>query len=291
MAVARAALALPEDFSPVTPSPAAAGCALLPDLVDPVPLIIPEKDLGPASEILRDRFQVPRAKALGALKSAAGLSRLLKERGLTSAQIKSVVSAEPAQFFQSLRRECFSVRVGDVLPAETRADITAGRKVMADLGEATFITSQKSQSGKVLPITFHSGRPMIHVVKEGRGVWFYQSFSGTGGKEIGRWYPVGGLAATPGGGKEWIIKGDPKNDKAFGRKSLTELEDYLNRVLPKSDTEVEKWAVSLANGDQNIFFEDKAATHIVAPDKFDRAAILIDWKQTYLAPVWGARGE
>lgn len=175
-----------------------------------------------------------------------------------------------------------------VLPMESRSDSTAGVVMVADLGHSVFISTQKAVSGRVVPISFHQGRPMIHVVKNGKGIWFYQSFTGASGKEQGHWYPVGGLATTPLKSEEWIIKG-PLGDKAYGREDLGELEDYINSVLPHSDKDVEAWVMSLAKNDRGIFAEEKTPTNVISVENFDRAYILQVWKNSYLTRVWGAR--
>lgn len=176
-----------------------------------------------------------------------------------------------------------------VLPRESKTDPSAGQVVVQSLGNGVSITTQKSADGQVVPVTIHDGREMIHVVKDGKGIWFYRSFTGGGGKDQGRWYPCGGLAKDK-YGMTWIIKGLPHTDKGFGRKGLQELEDYVNEKMPHSDAEVDAWIHSKMKVASLHDVPDKAPSlQVDSLTDATMTQILLAWKAQYLNRVWGER--
>ena len=170
-----------------------------------------------------------------------------------------------------------------------RPVIVSGSGVVAkDLGGGYRIISQKTKGGVISGVSIiDSTRPMVWVEdSQGRGSWFYQSFAGTSGKQQGVWFPVGGLAENN-VGLPWIVKGDPKTDPFYGRPELKPMFDYVNTVLPHSNTEVEELVDELA-GEKVVWAEEKfEAQPLFKSD--NKGDILNAWKNEFLNPVWGGR--
>lgn len=185
---------------------------------------------------------------------------------------------------------------GKAIENVQRADASAGQVAVRTFDNGISLTTQKDINGNVVPVTFYDGREIVHIVDEkGRGVWFYRSFTGTGGKQQGRWYPIGGLASNKSGTTGWIIKGDPVNDKGYGRPELAQLEDKVNEVLPSSDEEVDAFLKSISS---SVSVENtKAPSYTMEPEKSGRysqnemSSILQGWKDNYLNRVWGNRSQ
>lgn len=179
----------------------------------------------------------------------------------------------------------------------TAPSTTAGDEI--DLGNGVRIIQQVSNSGRKTHFT-GSGMRTIIAVRDGKGRtnYFYQSFSGTGGKTQGRWYASGGVVESKKGDR-WIIKGDPDNDKGYGRKDLADLEDYVNTVLPQNDKDLDTYLAKHGYTYQDLHFKDefkKRANYTV--DDFgetplrplgNRGDILDQWKRDHLNKVWGQR--
>lgn len=169
-----------------------------------------------------------------------------------------------------------------------------------DLGNGIRIVEQTNAAGQKTLFTGHDGRVIVAVEdSKGRKNYFYQSFSGTSGKDQGRWYPTGGLAVDK-SGEGWLVKGDPVNDKGFGRPDLADLEDHLNSVLPHSDNETDSFLET-----HGYTYNDIQNSHAKGPnfnvDSFNRTggkhdkkvleSIVNHWKEGHLNKVWGKRGE
>jgi hypothetical protein len=178
-----------------------------------------------------------------------------------------------------------------------RADGNAGQVVVHRFDNGIGLTTQRNVSGDVVPVTTMDGREFVHVIDEsGRGTWFYRSFAGTGGKQQGRWFPVGGVAASPGGSTKWIIKGDVVNDKGYGRQALADLEDRVNSVMPTSDADVNTFFNQLGVSDIYAPKNEKPASYQLLPktpganyEPDEMSSLLQKWKNDYLNKTWGSR--
>lgn len=171
-----------------------------------------------------------------------------------------------------------------------------------DLGKGVKIVEQTDVAGNKTLFTGHDGRLFVGVEDgKGRKSYFYQSFSGTGGKSQGHWYPVGGLAVDK-TGDSWIVKGDMVNDKAYGRPDLADLEDHLNSVLPRTDEDTDAFLTKHGTTYGDVQTNNEKAPNVRVEsfgrtgnggkhDKTVLNAIINQWKQEHLNKVWGKRGE
>lgn len=240
----------------------------------------------------------PLARNKNSIPSGSGGTPQLSEEIAQTAQVSKPGQRVPGAFAEAAEGSHPTPRTDPM-----RADASAGTKTVKDLGDGVYITNQTAADGSVVPMTQYDGREMIHIVKDGKGTWFYRSLMGTGGKEQGRWYPVGGTVEGK-GGCGWIIKGDPKGDKGFGRKGLAALEDYVNEVLPHSDKKVNELIHSLpleSGNRQPLSYSTlpQKAPSFKTEHNFSEMTeeqmadayrnILYEWKRIYLNPIWGER--
>ena len=118
--------------------------------------------------------------------------------------------------------------------------------VTRELAPGLTLVAQKTKTGALSFVT-HTDERLFVFVKDaqGRGCYFYQSFSGTGGKAQGSWFPSGGPMADKSGATMWVIKGSPKTDPGAGRVPLLELFQLVNSVFPQSDADTDKFVKRL----------------------------------------------
>jgi hypothetical protein len=168
-----------------------------------------------------------------------------------------------------------------------------------DLGEGFSLVPRKNAGGQDATVHFADDRVMVRMKdSQGRESWVYRSAHGTSGKEKGRWYPVGGQAKFKYGDK-WIIKGDPANDPYYGRPELGKLYEHANKVLPKTDAELDDF-INRYTGSDKGYGLHQDSNYQTIPVEFndldvfqdkDKALgnVLNSWKEGYLNKVWGKR--
>lgn len=123
-----------------------------------------------------------------------------------------------------------------------------------EIAPGVHMVSQISKTGEHTWVT-HGEQRIFFFLRDDqdRGCYFYQSFSGTGGKQQGSWFPSGGLL-----GSVWVIKGNPKTDPGAGRVSLLEFYEKVNQVLPHSDEDTDALLKKLTGFDYGDFsYKDK----------------------------------
>jgi hypothetical protein len=158
------------------------------------------------------------------------------------------------------------------------------------------ILPQPSKGGAGNLVTFCDNRPIILVknVNDGRWAYFYQSFSGTSGKEAGRWYPCGGLAVSA--THAWIIKGDVVADPGYGRPGLLDLYQRVNEALPHDDDSTADLLNKLTGTGLGWKVADEA-TFVKRPNAYFKGCLTQEvmrdlyqrWRNHYLVPMWGTR--
>jgi transposase-like protein len=128
-----------------------------------------------------------------------------------------------------------------------------------DLAPGVRLISQISQTEKEVWVT-HGEERLFVLLQDGlgRSSYFYQSFSGTGGKAQGAWFPSGGILADRQGRGVWVIKGSPKTDPGAGRAALLELYEKANAVLPQSDADTDRFVKKLTGVgfDEDFTYKD-----------------------------------
>ena len=135
---------------------------------------------------------------------------------------------------------------------------------------------------------------------KGRGSYFYQSFSGTGGKQQGAWFPSGGIMADRQGRGVWVIKGSPRTDPGCGRVHLLELYEKVNEALPHSDRDTDVFVSQLTRSDYGDFvyadgFEIKPVIRILEPGHANALQtkwgpwVYQFWALNALDKTWGKR--
>ena len=170
------------------------------------------------------------------------------------------------------------------------------------LADGVYMIPMETASGIISPIQFSSEREMIFLRDDqGRGIWFYRSFMGTGGKTQGQWFPTGGVAALAKGGK-WIVKGDT-SDPGYGRPDLAAFAEKVNAVLPHSDKDMDEFIKThladylKSTGGKSSLLDPALQAKEIDFGKYEQGnmehygEILNLWKNSYLNRVWGRRGE
>ena len=153
-----------------------------------------------------------------------------------------------------------------------------------DLAPGVRLISQISQTEKEVWVT-HGEERLFVLLQDGlgRSSYFYQSFSGTGGKAQGAWFPSGGILADRQGRGVWVIKGSPKTDPGAGRAALLELYEKANAVLPQSDADTDRFVKKLTGVgfDEDFTYKDAYAIKPVL-------RILEDGSARDLQAKWGS---
>lgn len=153
-----------------------------------------------------------------------------------------------------------------------------------DLASGVRLISQISQTEKEVWVT-HGEERLFVLLQDGlgRSSYFYQSFSGTGGKAQGAWFPSGGILADRQGRGVWVIKGSPKTDPGAGRAALLELYEKANAVLPQSDADTDRFVKKLTGVgfDEDFTYKDAYAIKPVL-------RILEDGSARDLQAKWGS---
>lgn len=187
-----------------------------------------------------------------------------------------------------------------VVPAAERVALEAATM---DLAPDVRLHLQITKTGCRSFLTHWERREIVVVSDDkNRRCTFYRSFSGTSGKQQGRWYPTAGPSATAGGNALWMVKGSPEKDRGFGRSALVHFENRINEVLPRTDAEVDAWILKLTGlKDGDFFFKDQyecAPTIICSDPDATRADKFLDkygshivqnWKDSTLTRLWGPR--
>jgi hypothetical protein len=153
-----------------------------------------------------------------------------------------------------------------------------------DLAPGVRLISQISQTEKEVWVTHGEARLFVLLQDGlGRSSYFYQSFSGTGGKAQGAWFPSGGILADRQGRGVWVIKGSPKTDPGAGRAALLELYEKANAVLPQSDADTDRFVKKLTGVgfDEDFTYKDAYAIKPVL-------RILEDGSARDLQAKWGS---
>ena len=185
-------------------------------------------------------------------------------------------------------------RTLDILPRNERLDESFTWQIQPGITAIGQIT----KAGNISFVTIGEVREVLYLRNAAnKGCYFYRSFSGTGGKQQGVWYPCGGLCADSSGNGFWIIKGSPRNEPGFGRTELTQFFMDVNNVLPHADAEVDKMFFKLT-GDSSPGWASKPTIElrpiITVVEGFSHSAelrgdLLDLWKQKVLNPTWGLR--
>jgi len=143
----------------------------------------------------------------------------------------------------------------EVFLKKQRLDESQTRALTPDLT----IVAQITRTGKRAWVTHAEQRFFIYVQDDHkRGCLLYQSFSGTGGKQQGAWFPSGGVLVNKNNQGLWVIKGNPKTDPGAGREGLYALYHKANAVLPQTDPQTDVFVMEMTGigGDDLTYIDD-----------------------------------
>ena len=172
---------------------------------------------------------------------------------------------------------------------------------LTPLAPGVILVGQISKTGKRVPVTHGEQRLFLCLQDDaGKRSMFYQSFSGTGGKEQGVWFPTGGIMADQRGRGAWVIKGSPRTDPGAGRVPLLEFFQRVNEVLPHTDPATDALLMKLVGMDYgDLSYKDEyesvpflriteAGTSSELQKKWGSWAYQF-WALNILDKVWGKR--